>query len=169
MTPPTLAYFIDGLLISICEPPTFTTMSSTDALRWGLIGGLSRSSRNPDRTAGSSGLPLSSFGLARNHDQLRSSFGTSYTIGCGRCPIVQGVEAGEPFPVGFSSLCLLTVCILSQAPRLGGLHRTSRVPFRGSFFTLHSIMQRYAPRAQRLPVQAKGFFIHYTIALRGAH
>jgi plasmid stability protein len=27
------------------------------------------------------------------------------------------------------------MCFLSQAPHLGGLHRTSRVPFRGSFFT----------------------------------
>jgi hypothetical protein len=31
MTPPTLAYFIDGLLISICEPPTFIPIRST---RW---------------------------------------------------------------------------------------------------------------------------------------
>jgi hypothetical protein len=81
---------------------------------------------------------------------------------------VQGVEAGGRFPVGLLSIRLLTICILSQAPHLGGLHRASRVPFRGSYFTLHSIVQRYAPRAQRLPVQAKGISSHYTIALRGA-
>jgi hypothetical protein len=39
------------------------------------------------------------------------------------------------FPVGLLSLRLLTICFLSQAPLLGGLHRASRVPFRGSYFT----------------------------------
>jgi len=67
--------------------------------------------------------------------QPRSSFGTRSTIGCGRCPFMQGVEAGVPFPVGLSSLRLLTKCALSQAWRLGGLHRASPVPFRGSCFT----------------------------------
>jgi hypothetical protein len=37
--------------------------------------------------------------------------------------------------VGLSSLRLLTMYFLSQAPPLAGLHRGSRVPFRGSFFT----------------------------------
>ena len=49
-------------------------------------------------------------------------------------------EAGVPFPVGLSSLRLLAMHVLSQARRLGGLHRASPVPFRGSYFTsgLHS-------------------------------
>ena len=148
MTPPTLAYFIDGLLISICEPPTFTTMYSTDARRWRLISDPSRSSRNPDRSAGTSGLPLTSFELVIGNNQLRTSFGKYRTIGCGRCPIVQGVEAGGGFPVGLLSLRSLAICVLSQAPHLGGLHRTARVPFRASYFT-----PRLHPRdatAQRL-------------------
>jgi hypothetical protein len=137
MTPPTLWYVIGGLLTfaSIPRPPTFTTMYSTEAVRWELISVPSRSSRNPDRSAGNSGLPLISFVLVIVSDQLRSSFGISNTIGCGRRPIVQGIEAGVPFPVGLSFLRLLTMCFLSQAPHLGGLHRASRVPFRASSFT----------------------------------
>jgi hypothetical protein len=81
---------------------------------------------------------------------------------------VQGIEAGVRFPVGLSSLRLLAVCFLSQARLLGGLHRASPVPFRGSYFTLHSLMQRYAPRAHRLPVQAMEISSHYIIAPRGA-
>jgi hypothetical protein len=65
---------------------------------------------------------------------------------------VQGLEAGGVFPVGFSLLRLLAMHFLSQAGHLGGLHRASPVPFRGSYFTLHSIVQRYAPRAHGLPV-----------------
>jgi hypothetical protein len=65
-------------------------------------------------------------------------------------------------------LRLLAVCFLSQARLLGGLHRASQVPFRSSYFTLHSLMQRYAPRAHRLPVQAMGFSTHYIMAPRGA-
>src|SRR5882724_5858262 len=57
------------------------------------------------------------------------------TIGCSRCPIVQGLAAGGQFPVGLSSLRLLTVHFLSQAGPLGRLPRASPVPFRGSFFT----------------------------------
>jgi hypothetical protein len=137
MTPPTLWDVIGGLLTfaSIPEPPTFTTMYSTDARRWELMIDPSRSSRNPDQSAGTSGLPPISFGLPHMLRPPRSSFGARNAIGCGRCPIVQGLEAGGAFPVGLSFLCLLTICVLSQAPRLGGLHRTSRVPFRASFFT----------------------------------
>jgi hypothetical protein len=137
MTPPTPRYVIGGLLTlaSIPGPPTFTTMYSADARRWRLIVDPSRSSRNPDRAAGISGLPLSSFRLVMVCDQPRSSSGMGYTSGCGRCPIVQGLEAGGLFPVGLLSLRSLTVCILSQARLLGGLHRASPVPFRGSYFT----------------------------------
>jgi hypothetical protein len=136
MTPPTPTRFLGGLLPSTYGPPTFTTMYSTDAFRWELMTDPSRSSRNPDRSAGISGLPLISFGLEASSIQPRSSFGTRSTIRRGRCPIVQGIEAGEGFPVGLLFLCLLTMCILSQAGRLGGLHRASPVPFRGSFFTV---------------------------------
>jgi hypothetical protein len=53
----------------------------------------------------------------------------------GCCPIVQGVEAGGNFPVGLSSFRVLALWFLSQAWHLGGLHRASPVPFRGSSFT----------------------------------
>jgi hypothetical protein len=53
----------------------------------------------------------------------------------GCCPIVQGVEAGGNFPVGLSSFRVLALWFLSQAWHLGGLHRASPVPFRGSYFT----------------------------------
>jgi hypothetical protein len=43
--------------------------------------------------------------------------------------------AGGLFPVGLSSLRLLTMYFLSQARPLGGLHRASPVPFRASYFT----------------------------------
>ena|SRR5918992_2485765 len=46
----------------------------------------------------------------------------------------------------------LTVRPLSQARPVDGLHRVSPVPFRGSYFTLHRIVQRYAPTAHRLLV-----------------
>src|SRR5688500_17926958 len=42
---------------------------------------------------------------------------------------------GLRFPVGLSSLRFLTMHVLSQARLLGGLHRASPVPFRGSYFT----------------------------------
>jgi hypothetical protein len=169
MTPPTPTRFIGGLLPSTYGPPTFAAMYSTEAFRWELITDPSRSLRNPDRSAGNSGLPLTSFGLAMCSNQLRSSFGTLDTIGCGRRPIVQGLEAGVPFPVGLSFLRLLTMCFLSQAPHLGGLHRTSRVPFRASYFTpgLHPP----GATAQGLNAylyRAKGISSHYIIALRGA-
>jgi hypothetical protein len=61
------------------------------------------------------------------------------------------------------------MCFLSQAPHLGGLHRTSRVPFRASYFTpgLHPP----GATAQGLNAylyRAKGISSHYIIALRGA-
>jgi hypothetical protein len=153
MGPPTLWYVIGGLLTLTCipEPPTFTVMYSTEVCRRGLTGDPSRSSRNPDRSEGKTGSSLTSFDLVSMSNQNRTSFGTRSTIGCGRCPIMQA-ETGVPFPVGRSSLRLLAMHFLSQARRLGGLHRASSVPFRGSYFTLHSIVQRYAPRAHRLPV-----------------
>ena len=66
------------------------------------------------------------------------------TIQCGRCPVSPWLArpgsasyyvAGEAFPVGLLSLRLLTMRLLSQARRLGGLHRASPVPFRASYFT----------------------------------
>jgi len=53
----------------------------------------------------------------------------------GCCPLVQGIEAGGNFPVGLSSFRVLALWFLSQAWHLGGLHRASPVPFRGSSFT----------------------------------
>jgi hypothetical protein len=50
----------------------------------------------------------------------------------------------------------LTVSSLRQAWLLGRLHRTSPVPFRGSYFTAESIFGSYAPTAHRLPVQPMG-------------
>jgi hypothetical protein len=144
MAAPTPTCFSGGLLPFTHGPPTFTMMYSTDALRWELISDPCRSSRNPDRLEGIPGLPLTSFGLERLRIQSRSSFGFRSTIGCGCCPIVQGIETGAAFPVGLSFLRLLTVCILSQAGHLGGLHRASPVPFRGSYFTdsLHPLPLR---------------------------
>jgi hypothetical protein len=74
---------------------------------------------------------------------LRTSSGVTNAVGCGRCPVdlVRDARyarynvAGGPFPVGLSSLRLLTMYFLSQAGRLGGLHRASPVPFRASYFT----------------------------------
>jgi hypothetical protein len=77
--------------------------------------------------------------------------------------------AGDEFPVGFSPLRLLTIICLSQAPRLGGLYRTSRVPFRASYFTptLHPV----GATAQRLGaglVPAPEVFPHSINTPRGA-
>jgi hypothetical protein len=58
---------------------------------------------------------------------------------------------GEDFPKVFRSFVLLIMRFLSQAGRLDGLHRASPVPFRGSYFTLSCIRQRYAPTAQCRP------------------
>jgi len=117
MTPPTLMRFIGGRHPSPHEPPTFTMVHSTVTFRRWLISDQSRSSRYPDRSAGTSGLPLTSL-LVVPTSQFRSSFGICNTIGCGRCPFRQGLEAGVPFPVGLShskvgarrtaALCLLT-------------------------------------------------------------
>jgi hypothetical protein len=50
----------------------------------------------------------------------------------------------------------LTMSSLRQAWLLGRLHRTSPVPFRGSYFTADSIIGSYAPTTHRLPVQPMG-------------
>jgi len=50
----------------------------------------------------------------------------------------------------------LTMSSLRQAWLLGRLHRTSPVPFRGSYFTAESIFGSYAPTTHRLPVQPIG-------------
>jgi hypothetical protein len=152
-------------------------MYSAKALRWGLLIDPSRSLRNPDWPEGKSGLPLTTFGLGPMTSQSRTSFEFYSVIGCSRCPVSIWIAspdyaryyvAGVSFPVGLLSLRLLTICVLSQAGRLGGLHHASPVPFRASFFTLHSIMQRYGPTAHRLPAQAMEFSTHYIIAPRGA-
>jgi hypothetical protein len=75
--------------------------------------------------------------------QPRSSLEAISVLGCGRCPVDLVIDAryarynvaGVRFPVGLSSLRLLTVHVLSQAWLLSGLHRASPVPFRGSYFT----------------------------------
>jgi hypothetical protein len=121
MTPPTLMRFAGGLHPSPHEPPTFTLRYSPEAFRRWLISDPSRSSRNPDRTVGTSGLPLSTFGLVHKTDQSRSSSGIYKTMGCGRNPIRQGLEVGVPFPVGLSPFRLLTMGFLSQAGHLGSL------------------------------------------------
>jgi hypothetical protein len=73
------------------------------------------------------------------------------------------------FPVGFSSLCLLTMWSLSQAPRLGGLHRASRVPFRGSYFTSGLHPSDATPqRLNACLVQALEISSHSIATLRGA-
>ena len=48
MAAPTLTRFIDGLLISPCQPPTFTPMHSTKSRRQRLSKDPSRSLRNPE-------------------------------------------------------------------------------------------------------------------------
>jgi hypothetical protein len=73
----------------------------------------------------------------------RSSLGNHSTLGGGRCPVdlvrharyARYNVAGGDFPVGLSSLPLRTMYFLSQAQPLGGLHRASPVPFRGSYCT----------------------------------
>jgi hypothetical protein len=143
MAAPTLMRFNGGLHPSPHEPPTFMVMGSTETCRWRLISDPSRSSRYPDRSWGKTSLPTTSFGLVCNNYQPRPSDELCCILGCGRCPVdlvhdarYAGYHvAGGRFPVGLSSLCLLTMGFLSQAGHLGGLHRASPVPFRGSYFT----------------------------------
>jgi hypothetical protein len=90
--------------------------------------------------------------------QSQSSFGICNTIGCGRCPIRQGLEAGVPFPVGLSPLRLLAMGLFSQAPHLGGLPRASRVPFRGSFFTSDCIHPTLRPKGSSSACTGGGVF-----------
>ena len=52
---------------------------------------------------------------------------------------------GGIFPVGLTPLRLLTILPLSQAWHLGGLHRASPVPFRGSYFTPACIHRTLRP------------------------
>jgi hypothetical protein len=118
-------------------------MDSAKVVRWRLMNNQSRSSRYPDRSGGRASLPRTSFWFGMSTTKPRSSFGIVHTIGCGRCPVdlvgharyARYNVAGGDFPVGFSSLRLLTMYFLSQAGPLGGLHRASPVPFRGSYFT----------------------------------
>src|SRR5215218_7996988 len=49
------------------------------------------------------------------------------------CRIIRG--RGAVSRRSKSASCELTMLSLSQAPRLGGLHRAARIPFRGSSFT----------------------------------
>jgi hypothetical protein len=46
------------------------------------------------------------------------------------------VVAGDIFPVGLIRFFSITMSSLHQARLLGGLHRASPVPFRGSYFTV---------------------------------
>jgi hypothetical protein len=55
--------------------------------------------------------------------------------GCPNSRYARYNVAGGVFPVGLSSLRLLAMDVLSQARRLGGLHRASPVPFRASYLT----------------------------------
>jgi hypothetical protein len=64
MTPPTPMRFIGGQHPSPPGPPTFTLMPSAVTFRRWLTSDPSRSSRYPDRSAGISGLPLTSLRLA---------------------------------------------------------------------------------------------------------
>ena len=77
--------------------------------------------------------------------------------------------AGEWFPVGLLPRRLLTVVYLSQAPHLGGLHRTSRVHFRASYFTptVHPV-DATAQRLGACLVQAPEVYPHSAATLRGA-
>jgi hypothetical protein len=87
----------------------------------------------------------------------------------GCCPFVQGLEAGGNFPVGLSSLRLLALWSLSQAWHLGGLHRASPVPFRGSSFTSGLHPPDATPQGlSTCLIQVLGFSIHSINALRGA-
>jgi hypothetical protein len=158
MTPPTPMRFIGGQHPSPHGPPTFTLMPSAVTFRRWLTSDPSRSSRYPDRSAGISGLPLTSLRLACQTGQSRSSFGICNTIGCGRCPIRQGLEAGVPFPVGLSPLRLLAMGLFSQAPHLGGLPRASRVPFRGSYFTSDCLHPTRRPKGSSSACTGDGVF-----------
>jgi hypothetical protein len=76
--------------------------------------------------------------------------------------------AGGMFPVGLSSFRLLTAGILSQAGPLGGWHRASPVPFRGSSCTsrlhpLDATPQRLIPCL----IQGMEFSTYCIITLRG--
>jgi hypothetical protein len=98
----------------------------------------SRSSRYPDRIED---MQVTSSILWAGNERYPAS---AILVGCGRCPVspwrarpgyARYYVAGGTFPVGLLSLRLLTMDVLSQAEPLGGLHRASLVPFRGSFFT----------------------------------
>ena len=93
MAAPTLAYFIDGLLISICEPPTFTPIRSTRWCRQGLY------ATNPALR----GI-LNGYGVCQvTHiilwagNEVRPA---SVTFRFVHWPIGQGIEPGASFPVG---------------------------------------------------------------------
>jgi len=144
MTPPTLRRFIRGLHPSPHEPPPCTMVSSTVALRRRLIADPSRSSRYPDRSAGISGIPLTSVGLTCPTRQSRSSVGICHTIGGGRCPIRQGLEAGVPFPVGLSPAALTRHGPLQPSPASWRLASRLTGTFQGQLLPLrvHPLMRR---------------------------
>ena len=149
-------------------PPTFTLTPSAVTFRRWLTSDPSRSSRYPNRSAGRTGLPLTSLRLACQPGQSRSSVGICSTIGCGRCPIRQGLEAGVPFPEVFRHfVCspwassakprILAACLAPHG-YLSGAALSPRI----------ASLRRYAPRAHRLRVQAMEFSTHGISALRGA-
>ena len=158
MTPPTPMRFIGGQHPSPPGPPTFTRMPSAVTCRRWLISDPSRSSRYPDRSAGISGVPLTAFGLAFQTGPSRSSCGICKTLGCGRCPSRQGLEAGVPCPGGLSPLRLLAMGLCSQAPHLGGLPRASRVPCRGSCFTSDGSPPTRRPKGSSSACTGDGVF-----------
>ena len=120
MWPPPLTRFTDGRLISPCQPPTFTTMTSARSRRWRFPFNPIRSSRNPERRPGRPG------GLSQPSSIGWQPFQGEHLSGFVRCPLVQGVEAGGFFPVGGDPLRVDSPDDLSTKPfRLGGLHRTA--------------------------------------------
>jgi hypothetical protein len=136
--------FIGGQHPSPPGPPTFTLMPSAVTFRRWLTSDPSRSSRYPDRSAGISGLPLTSLRLACQTGQSRSSFGICNTIGCGRCPIRQGLEAGVPFPVGLSPASFTRHGPLQPSPASWRLASRLTGTFQGQLFHLrvHPLMLR---------------------------
>jgi hypothetical protein len=109
MEPPTLAYFIDGLLISICEPPTFTLIRSTRWCRQGLH------ATNPALR----GI-LNGYGVCQvTHIILwagNKGQPASVTFRFAHWPIGQGLEPGVSFPVGCNPLPFELPCHLSAKP-----------------------------------------------------
>ena len=137
----------------------------------------SRSSRYPDRSAGSSGWPLTSFGLVCSTLQPRSPTEAPDVSWRGRCPVHPGRNSRlgqllrDRGSLSRRSFVTSLTRHMTSEPSRASWRLDLRLTrtFQGQLFHPQGASpRRDGPTAHRLPVQAMEISSHCISALRGA-